>query len=69
MATAEQFLKDHYCTDDLDADQIRADTEHWNRVLGDAERFPNADLDFICAFDEAACTYLGGLSHGFAVEA
>jgi hypothetical protein len=67
--SAEQFLKDHYSEDVLDADRIRRDAEHWNLVLGDAARFPNADLDFICAFDDAACTFLGGLSHQFAVEA
>jgi hypothetical protein len=56
--TAEQFLKAHYSTDDLDADRVRADDEHWERVLGDPERFPNADLDFICRFGDAATAWL-----------
>ena len=56
--TAEQFLKDHYSTDELDADQVRADDEHWERVMGDPERFPNADLDFICRFGDAASEWL-----------
>ena len=58
FAEAERFLKDHYQDDELDAARIRADDEHWERVLGDAERFPNADLDFIGKFGEAATTYL-----------
>jgi hypothetical protein len=55
---AEQFLKAHYGVDDLDTDQIRADDEHWERVLGNPERFPNADVVFICAFSDAAAEYL-----------
>lgn len=57
---AEQFLTGHYQTDDLDADQIRADDERWEWVLGNPERFPNADLDFICKFGDAASEYLAG---------
>jgi hypothetical protein len=62
MASAEQFLKAHYQSDDLDADQVRADDEHWGRVLGDPARFPSADLDFICRFGDAASEWLAGQS-------
>lgn len=55
---AEQFLKAHYQTDALDADQIRADDEHWEKVMGNPDRFPNADIGFICAFGDAASAYL-----------
>lgn len=55
---AARFLKEHYCADTLDADRIRKDDEHWERVMGDAEKFPNADLDFITDFGEAAAVYL-----------
>lgn len=65
---AERFLKSHYSADELDADQIRRDDEHWERVMGNPARFPNADLDFIVRFGDAAAAYLGGLSHSFAVE-
>jgi hypothetical protein len=65
---AERFLSDHYQEDVLDADRIRRDVEHWERVMGDAARFPNADLDFIDQFCDAAYAYLGGMSHKFAVE-
>ena len=68
IETAERFLRDHYQEDDLVADRIRRDVEHWERVAGDAERFPNADLDFIDRFSDAAYSYLGGMSHTFAVE-
>lgn len=66
---AEQFLKNHYQTDDLDADTIRRDDERWERVMGDPEKFPDADLDFITRFGDHAATYLGGLSHDLPVEA
>lgn len=65
---AEQFLKNHYQKDVLDADRIRRDDEHRERVMGNPERFPNADLDFITQFGDAASSYLGGVSHAFAVE-
>lgn len=44
------ILACHYCAgtvDEIDggADALRADIERWERVQGDAERFPNADLD------------------------
>ena len=68
ITAAERFLHDHYQDDILNADQIRRDAEHWNLVLGDPEKYPNADLEWICQFDEAACAWLGGLSHSFAVE-
>ena len=55
---AKRFLQSHYCSDNLDAEQIRRDDEHWERVMGNPERFPNADLDFITDFGEAATTYL-----------
>lgn len=59
MADApEAFLKSHYCTDDLDADTVRRDCEHWEWVVGDAARFPNADLDWIDRFTEAAIEWL-----------
>jgi hypothetical protein len=59
MATsAEQFLKAHYSVDDLDADLVRADCEHWERVMGDPVRFPKADLEFIDAFCDAAVEWL-----------
>lgn len=54
----ENFLKAHYCDDFLDADQVRRDCEHWERVMGDPEQFPNADLDFIDRFTEAAIEWL-----------
>lgn len=58
LAAATRFLQDHYCTDDLDSDQVRRDLEHWERVAGDAARFPNADLDWIEDFSLAALDYL-----------
>ena len=68
IEAAERFLQDHYMEDVLDADQIRRDVEHWERVAGDAARFPNADLEFIDRFSDAAYSYLGGMSHSFGVE-
>lgn len=65
---SEQFLKSHYQADDLDADQIRRDVEHWEMVAGDAARFPNAGIDYIDRFCDAAYAYLGGTSHQFAAE-
>ena len=58
MASPEAFLKAHYCTDELDADQVRRDCEHWERVQGDPVRFPNADLDWIDEFTNAAVEWL-----------
>lgn len=58
FAEAERFLKNHYQEDTLDLARIRADDEHWERVLGNAAKFPNADLDFIDKFGEAATCYL-----------
>ncbi len=57
---AGRFLKSHYQSDDLDDAQIRRDIEHWEMVQGDAIRFPNADLDFIDQFCDAAYAHLGG---------
>lgn len=68
LKLAECFLKSHYQEDCLDADRIRRDVEHWERVASDARRFPNADLDFIDRFSDAAYAYLGGMSHRFEVE-
>lgn len=65
---AETFLHNHYQDDALDADQIRRDVEHWEYVAGDAAMFPNADLDWIDRFCDAAYAYLGGMSHNFALE-
>ena len=56
--SVEQFLKAHYCSDDLDKDQIRHDCEHWERVGSNPEKFPNADMEFIDRFTDAAIAYL-----------
>lgn len=58
---AEQFLKDHYCTDDLAeiADTIRYDDEHWEMVMSDPKRWPNANVEWITEFGDAASTFLG----------
>lgn len=56
--TAEQILKEHYMEDELDHDRIRQDREHWWMVAGNPAKFPNADLDFIDRFTEAADEYL-----------
>ncbi len=66
--TPERFLKNHYSTDCLDADAIRKDLEHWEWVAGDAERFPNADLEFIDQFSDAAYSYLGGTVRDFGLQ-
>lgn len=58
LTAATRFLQMHYCADDLDADQVRRDCEHWERVAGDPARFPNADLDFIDQFTDAAIDWL-----------
>jgi hypothetical protein len=63
LQAATRFLQAHYCDDDLDADQVRRDVEHWERVAGDAARFPNANLDWIDQFTDAGLTYLA-LHHG-----
>jgi hypothetical protein len=55
---AERYLKAWYGSDELDADRIRRDDEHWERVAGDPVSFPNADLETIEKFGEAATTYL-----------
>jgi hypothetical protein len=55
---AKRFLQSHYSSDEIDEDRVRRDDEHWERVAGDAAKFPNADLDFIDQFGEAATTYL-----------
>jgi hypothetical protein len=60
LANPEQFLKAYYGSDDLDADQVRRDCEHWERVMGDPVRFPNADLTTIDAFCDAAVEWLPG---------
>ncbi|WP_171181152.1 hypothetical protein [Ruegeria sp. HKCCD8929] len=39
-------------------DRIRQDIEHWERVEGHPERFPNADLEAIGRFLAAAYPYL-----------
>ena len=55
---AAQFLRNHYQDDDLCADQVRRDIEHWERVQGDPVRFPNANLEYIDQFCEAAYEWL-----------
>lgn len=55
---AQHFLKSWYQDDTLNDDKIRADVERWNRVLGNPAGFPNADVEEITRFDEAAATYL-----------
>ena len=57
---AERFLKAHYQDDYLDGDHVRADCEHWERVMGDPDKFPNADLAHIDAFLDAASIWLCG---------
>lgn len=61
---AASFLRSHYQDDDLCADTVLRDIEHWERVAGDAERFPNADLDYIDRFCDAAYSWLatGGVA-------
>ena len=56
----EQFLKSYYQDDELNSDKIRSDIDHWNMVSGDAKRFPNANLDAIEKFLNAAYNYLAG---------
>lgn len=58
LQKATNFLKSHYCDDDLDADKIRLDCEHWECVAGDPDRFPNADLYYIDRFVNSAIDYL-----------
>ena len=65
--SAERFLKNHFQDDDLDTDQVRATAERFERIMGDPERFPNADLETIDAYLDAAYSWLGGLSHRLAV--
>lgn len=67
VEAAEWFLKNHYQEDVLDADRIRRDIEHWERVEGNANLFPNADLNYIERFMDAAYSYLGGTAHSFEV--
>lgn len=55
---AKRFLQSHYCEDNIDVDRVRRDDEHWERVAGDAAKFPNADLEWIDKFSDAATTYL-----------
>lgn len=55
---AVTFLKAHYQADDLSADQVRRDRDHWEAVAGDPARFPNADLDYIDRFVDAADNFL-----------
>jgi hypothetical protein len=55
---AERFLKDHYTADELFADLVRKDNEHWERVAGDPVKFPKANLEFIDKFGEAATIWL-----------
>ena len=54
----ECFLKHHYSEDVLCADTVRRDCEHWERVAGDPARYPNADLEFIDRFTDAATAWL-----------
>lgn len=58
IQTAATFLRNHYQEDDLCADTVRRDCEHWERVAGDAARFPNANLEWIDQFTDAAVEWL-----------
>lgn len=68
LKDAERWLKNYWQSDEIDAGETRRTAERFERVLGDPETFPNADLDTIDAFLDAAYSWLGGLSHNLEVE-
>lgn len=69
IEAAERFLKNHFQNDALDSDTVRSTAERFEWIMGEPERFPNADLETIDAYLDAAYSWLGGLSHRFEVEA
>lgn len=69
LDAAERFLKNHFQDDALDTGEVRRTAERFEMIMGNAARFPNADLETIDAYLDAAYSWLGGLSHRFEVEA
>jgi hypothetical protein len=63
LAAATRFLHDHYQDDTLHPDRIRADNERHERILSNPERFPDADLETICLFGDAAAVYLAEIPY------
>lgn len=61
---AEQFLRNYYQEDALDADRIREDDERFEWIMGNPERFPNANVEFITQFGDAAESYLASTPAG-----
>lgn len=51
---AERFLKMHYSEDVLNKARVKQDRLHWQSVLMDHKRFPNADRQYLEAFILAA---------------